>query len=494
MSRPPLVFASITRAAAAALAFAFGAWVTGATAQQAAHTELKWSACSDVQGAECAGLAVPVDPARPAGEHLTLRLARKSAIDPAQKKGVLLIIPGGPGVDIAQVFGQFGAQLHIDDFRRWYDVVTFDPRGVGQSNPVRCNPADVPTPTTPADRPPSPAEFRALGAANAALFRSCFALTGALMAHLSSMNTAADIERIRKALTPNEGLVAYSGSYGTSYAEAYLERYGEHVKALVLDAVVDHSVGMPTFATRNILSVRDAFDRFAQWCKEDSTCALHGRDVGKVFDAVAASTPVMRTLVPQFLAAGRDPQFGWPAIAQMLANVSAGNRSALENLTAAQSSGPPENPQVVAGLNGLTPGVLCADFGPQRDYESLIATGDEIARRSPRFAWKYWDAFPVAHASAGVGMCVGWPLAASNPPHRLRVGLHPNVMVANDAYDPPTPLINALSVWLQIPDARLLIADVDGHQSLVWSRCAFETQLRFLLDPASVQPVTLCPD
>jgi len=85
-------------------------------------------------------------------------------------------------------------------------------------------------------------------------------------------------------------------------------------------------------------------------------------------------------------------------------------------------------------------------------------------------------------------------LAASNPPHRLRVGLHPNVMVANDAYDPPTPLINALSVWLQIPDARLLIADVDGHQSLVWSRCAFETQLRFLLDPASVQPVTLCPD
>ena len=47
-------------------------------------------------------------------------------------------------------------------------------------------------------------------------------------------------------------------------------------------------------------------------------------------------------------------------------------------------------------------------------------------------------------------------------------------MVANGTHDPPTPLVNALSVWLQIPDARLLIANVDGHQSLVWSPCAFE--------------------
>ncbi|HEY3911052.1 MAG TPA: alpha/beta hydrolase [Stellaceae bacterium] len=70
----------------------------------------------------------------------------------------------------------------------------------------------------------------------------------------------------------------------------------------------------------------------------------------------------------------------------------------------------------------------------------------------------------------------------------------PNVMVANNIHDPPTPLINALSVWLQIPDARLLIADSDGHQSLVWSRCAYEAQLRFLRDPRSAPATTLCPD
>ena len=71
---------------------------------------------------------------------------------------------------------------------------------------------------------------------------------------------------------------------------------------------------------------------------------------------------------------------------------------------------------------------------------------------------------------------------------------HPNVLVANPSYDPATPITNAVSVWLQIPEARLLIAEADGHQSLIVSRCAFEAQLAFLLDPSSTPPITICPD
>jgi TAP-like protein len=66
-------------------------------------------------------------------------------------------------------------------------------------------------------------------------------------------------------------------------------------------------------------------------------------------------------------------------------------------------------------------------------------------------------------------------------------------VVANPTYDPVTPLINAFRLWIQLPEARLLIADSDGHQS-IRSRCAFEGQLGFLLDPASAQPVTICLD
>jgi hypothetical protein len=65
-------------------------------------------------------------------------------------------------------------------------------------------------------------------------------------------------------------------------------------------------------------------------------------------------------------------------------------------------------------------------------------------------------------------------------------------MVMNPAYDPATPLASALAVWLQIPQARLLIADVDGHQAWILSHCAFEAAWRFLDDPASTQRTTIC--
>ena len=466
-----------------------------AGAQLGSAPELHWSACRDVPDTECAGLEVPVDPARPDGAQFTLRLGRVAATDPARKQGVLLFIPGGPGVGISGVFGQLRGLQHIDNFASQYDVVSFDPRGIGQSSPVRCNPDAVPPASEPIYHAPSPVEFEALARANAAFFQSCFTATGELMAHLSAIDTAADIERIRQALSPNDGLVAYAGSYGTVYGAAYLERYSDHIKTLVLDAVVDHSIDLATMVERNILSVTDAFDRFVQWCSNDRACALHGQDLGKVLDTVAVTAPVTRTLVPQLLSAGRDPQLGWPALARMLAEASRGDTSTLDKLAEATSLGSSVvDPWVAAGDSGLSAGVQCSDFGPQRDYAALLTAGAAVARRAPRFAWRFWDAAPMAHGATGVGDCVGWPVEATNPPHRLQVGSHPNVMVASPTHDPATPLINALSLWLQIPDARLLIANVDGHQSLAWSRCAFEAQLRFLLDPTSVSATTLCSD
>jgi pimeloyl-ACP methyl ester carboxylesterase len=466
-----------------------------AGAQPVAPAALQWSPCPDVPETQCAGLRVPIDPAQPNGRQFTLRIARVPAADPARKKGMLLFIPGGPGAGIAAtVGGDNRTGQHVDEFRRDYDVVTFDPRGIGESSPIRCAPDALPTPSMPVDRAPSQQEFDALAAANGAFFKTCFAMSP-LMGHLSAMDTAADIERIRQALTPNAGLVAYGGSYGTEYGGAYLERYGDHVKAMVLDAVVDHSVDLPTFIARNVLAAQDAFDRFAWWCKRDSACALHGKDLGTVFDTVVAKAPVTRSLVPQLLAAGSDPNVGWPALAQMMAQVSRGDTKGLDALTSTASLGSTsEDPQVRTGKNGLFPGVICADYGPQRDYDALVAAGAAVASQAPRFAWKYWDATPLLHGTAGVGDCVGWPTAATNPPHKLVVGLHPNVMVASPTHDPATPMINALSLWLQIPSARLLLADVDGHQSLILSKCAYEAMARFLSDPASVQTTTLCPN
>lgn len=133
----------------------------------AAGPVLNWSACPDVPHTECAGLDVAVDPGRPEGAKLTLRLARVPAADPAYRKGVLLVIPGGPGAGIREtVGGEARAAQHIEELAQHYDVVTFDPRGIGESSPILCAPGFVPAVSAPVTIVPSPAEFETIAHAN----------------------------------------------------------------------------------------------------------------------------------------------------------------------------------------------------------------------------------------------------------------------------------------------------------------------------------------
>jgi pimeloyl-ACP methyl ester carboxylesterase len=480
--------------AALLLCFAYRSPVKLA-AQASPSSSLNWAPCEETPEIQCATLQVPVDPANPSGEQLTLWLGRYPSTNPTQKKGVLLIIPGGPGAGINdELVGIGGERNHIDQLAQQFDVVSYDPRGIGKSDPIRCDPNAVPTKTDPVLTPLIASQFQSIAANYSALYASCFAETGNLMSHISSLDAAADIERIRQALTPNDGLVAYAGSYGSTYGEAYLEQYPDKVRALVLDGVIDHSIDFPTFVTRNVLSVQDSFERLSDWCAENSDCALHGQDLGAVYDAAMAAVPSARPLVAQLFAGGPDPNFGWPAVAKMLGELKNGDRSTFDALTAATASGGGNtDPQISAGKYGLD-GTFCSDYGPQTDYAALSASSVAMAQRSPRFAWRYWDPTATAHTNTSVATCLGWPNAAAYPPHPLQVGSHANVMVANTTHDSQTPLINALSVWLQIPDAKLLVADADGHQSLIWSQCAFQAQLAFLADPTSAQPTTICPN
>ena len=460
---------------------------------QTAKPELKWSACGDVPETDCAGLEVPIDYAKPNGAKFTLRLGRAPAVNPAKRKGVLLILPGGPGAGIIEELGGMRTEQHVPEFQQQYDVVAFDPRGIGKSSPVRCDPKAAPGAGLPMDRKPTQAEFDAVARANVPFFKSCADATGELFWHLSSKETAQDIERIRQALTSNEGIVSYAASYGSEYGAAYLEAYPQHVKALILDAVMDHTVDYAPFLARNVLSVQDSFERLEQWCAQETKCALHGKDLAAAFDAAIAREPKTRTLVPQMLAGGDEPQFGWPMVAQMLAEVGGGESKMLKEIAAALALSTNEDPWLRIGKDGLFRGVMCSDYGPQRDYAKVAVPGDMLAKVAPRFLWKFWNSSPMEHASAGIGVCVGWPREARFPPHSLKVGPHRNVLVLNATHDPPTPLANALSVYLQIPEARLVVADADGHQALIVSKCAYETAARFLADPKSVSSITLCP-
>ncbi|MBV9646154.1 MAG: alpha/beta fold hydrolase [Candidatus Eremiobacteraeota bacterium] len=478
------VFAAALLALAAPVAVA---------AEKVAAGKLQWAPCPDVKGAQCAGIVVPVDAEKPKGPTFRLRLGRVTATDPARRKGVLVILPGGPGVGIQGELGSGHSQTAR--LRQVFDVVTFDPRGIGRSSPIRCAPNAVPKAPAPSSTPPTRAQFNAIMSRNAVLFRSCFQLSGALMGHLSAIDTAADVEQIRRALTPNEGLRAYGGSYGSLYGEMYLERYPTHVKALVLDGLVDHSINQPTDVFRTVLAVNDSFRRFSAWCTSTAPCALHGKNVAGVFDDIVRKAPVTRIAVPQMFAAGKNPDVGWPAIAKMMAEMSRGDMTTLNALTKAASAGrgsAAEDPQLLAGKNGLYAGVVCADFGPENNYDALMPMGKSAMREAPRFAWKYWDWTPLAHSTSGALDCTGWSRPPTNPPRTLRVGRHTNVMVASSRYDPATSFTNALSVHHQIPGSAFLIFEGDGHQSFFQSNCALEAMIRFWKDPHAVDSTTVC--
>src|ERR1700748_2365485 len=107
---------------------------------QSAQSHLEWVPCGDAPDSDCAGLQVPIDYADSNSVRITLRLGRAPAVDPANRRGVLLLLPGGPGAGMVETIGgEMRAAQHVPELQRQYDVVTFDPRGVGRSSPVRCD-------------------------------------------------------------------------------------------------------------------------------------------------------------------------------------------------------------------------------------------------------------------------------------------------------------------------------------------------------------------
>ena len=186
-------------------------------------------------------------------------------------------------------------------------MVTYDPRGIGESSPILCAPGPAPdaglTPTA-SDGVLSADAFAALANPNTAFAEGCLSATGELYRHLSANDSAADIERIRQALGQDDGLVAYAGSYGTLYATAYLEQYGDHVKALVLDGVVDHSVDLATYGARWARSTEDALNRFVQWCDRERRAPCTARTSPRSSTRVAAAHPEIKPVVRARLSAG----------------------------------------------------------------------------------------------------------------------------------------------------------------------------------------------
>ncbi|MFJ3921883.1 alpha/beta hydrolase [Streptomyces sp. NPDC090022] len=241
------------------------AQASAAPAPQAPQQTPRWQSCDseELAALECATLKVPLDYKKPKGRQIDLAVSRLKAADPAKRRGVMLFNPGGPGgsgLDLPVLMDQALPK----EVREQYDLIGFDPRGVGRSSPVTCGLTEA---DANFDRPYKPETFDADVAWARGVAQKCKERIGSVLPHITTRNTARDMDAIRAAL--GERKISYVGySYGTYLGAVYTEMFPQRTDRFVLDSGVD-----PARAWRGMIQVwaegaEPAFERFTQWAAE----------------------------------------------------------------------------------------------------------------------------------------------------------------------------------------------------------------------------------
>ncbi|HEX8629702.1 MAG TPA: alpha/beta fold hydrolase [Catenuloplanes sp.] len=470
---------------------------------------IAWEPCPTDATADCGTLRVPVDWDNPGAGSFELAIARRRATDPAARIGSLVVNPGGPGSPgtgfAMRARGYFSAELN-----RRFDIVGFDPRGVGRSHPVICSSAALAA--TPVATPTNQAEFEQLREANGKLAQDCRAHTGPLYDHVDTLSVVRDIDALRAALG-DEALSFYGLSYGTLMGQQYAEQFPDRVRAIVVDSNMDHSVDTEGFLDSQALAAQDSFNEFVAGCRPDPGCALYGQDIQRIWSDLLARARrgelydppeqtyriTEHTLINMAFGSFYRPR--WSELATNIKSLHNGRPSGPGAARAAASAAlraagsTSWRPQAAAAGPGpsVAPypfrAIFCQDWSlPVRDYPDLARHLSRMAALAPDMPYS-----PLA-LGALLG-CVGGPEQVNNPQHRLRVAPTSRpLLVVNALHDPATGYPWAVSAAEQLGDRAVLVA-YEGWGHGVYGRgpCATGVIDRYLVAGAVPAAGTSCP-
>jgi pimeloyl-ACP methyl ester carboxylesterase len=458
-------------------------------ARRGERGSLEWSDCG---GVECTTLDVPLDHDDPGAGTIELALARRPA-GGDEPVGSLLFNPGGPGAPAIDLVEQADA-LFTDTVLERFDVVTWDPRGVGSSTPVDC--VDDLDRFFAVDR--SPDDEREvdenLAEANR-LARGCERRSAELLPHLSSRSTVRDMDLIREAL--GEDRLTYVGfSYGTYLGALYADAYPQRVRALVLDGAVDPARSYEQTALDQARGFDAALEAFFAHC-ERTGCGFGGRDPRRAYEALmlqidGETLPAEVAGERRLLGPGEADlgvatalyagEAGWDVLAQALVAAARGDGSILLSLadeyTGRAPGGEYDNQTEAFYATG------CLD-GDAPAAEELPAIAERIAAEAPYFgAATLWLGAP----------CSVWPVPPDGAPGPVRAAGAPPIVVLGTTNDPATPLAWAQALASQLESARLVVFDGEGH--LAYGRgdeCVDGAVDAYLVDLEPPPPGLRCP-
>lgn len=480
----------------ASLMAACGSSARSAAAPATTTGTVHWAACAPGQGPhgyQCATIVVPLDPAQPGRATIDLALGRHPAA--GTRRGALLVNPGGPGVSavdaLPQLVGMLGPTVKSD-----FDVVAFDPPGVGHSAPITClDNADLGQYLHSDPAPSGPAAITQVVGADQKLGSACQAHSGAILGHVSTADAARDMDLVRQAL--GEQKLNYLGfSYGTSLGASYAELFGPKVRAMVLDGAIDPSQAALPFLQAQAAALDAQFRRFAAACEAAPSCpwragAGAGGDLVAAFEALLTRVrqhpiPVGdRTVGPAELLygtiAGLYSTQSWPVIDQALADAERGDGTvmlaAYDQYVERSSSG------TYANTFEAESAVNCLD-SPAPSVAGIAAAAPGFAQADPVFGPLVLD---------GALSCSVWPVPATSTPHRITAPQAPPIVVIGSTGDPVTPYSEAQSLASQLTHGVLLTRVGDGHTGYGASACVRAAADAYLTDLHVPAAGTSCP-
>lgn len=426
---------------------------------------LKWTGCATktYPTLQCATVRSPLDHARPTGRQVTLALSRIPHTA-ATSQGPLLVNPGGPGGSGLSMAG-FVASTLPAKLAAQYDVIGFDPRGVGKSRPaLNCLPTHF-DPVRPDSVPRSFQDEQTLRERAANFAAACGEKHGDLLPYMDTVSAAKDLDVIREAL--DAGQINYFGySYGTYLGAVYAKLFPERVRRLVLDSVVDPE---GVWYDDN-LSQDYAFDArhkaFLAWVsKHDTTYGL-GQDPAEVESAWYAMRESLRTrpaggkvgaseLEDTFMPGGYYDGY-WPHLAEAFAEyVNDKDEDALvsayRNFGATGAGG--------GNSYSVYTAVQCRDSGWPRDWNTWRNDTSTVHAKAPFMAWNNaWYNAP----------CASWPVAPLNP---VRVTNHklPPALLFQATDDAATPYQGGLTMHRKLKGSSLVVEQGGGNHGITLS-------------------------
>lgn len=414
----------------------------------------------------CTDLTVPIDYSNPGGERMQLSLVKYPATSTKKRLGSLLVNPGGPGASGVE-YAYAAEYIVSKEVLESYDLVGFDPRGVGGSSAERCLTNSETDRLIEANGPPVDGlSMETLAEYSKMLAMRCEEKLGNRLKFLGSVDVVRDMDLMRQVL--GEAKLNFLGkSYGTYLGLVYTSMFPKNVGRFVLDGVVDPKLSANELNKAQALGFEIALDAFLTDCITKKSCFFQGTleeardEVTRLQEEVAEKALTGKDdrlatgsiLVLAMVASLYDSETGWGALNKALKDIYRGAGKRLFDLV---------DDYVVRDANGRYPSneneiayiVNCIDRIDDASPERLASDAKKFASFAPHFGpYIAWSTLP----------CHYWPYEPVRPPVELNGAGAADFIVIGTTRDPATPYNWATEVTAKFESAFLITADGDGH-------------------------------